>query len=257
MTMELSLEERLAKLEHQVERINDRHEIEMLVADIMTCWSQKNMHLAGKHMAKEMPDVCAEVGDRGTYVGWDKLKLLFDVEYQIPDNRGNMLRHFLTTPQIEVADDGKTAEGTWWTIGIETIMNKDNVPQAVWCFCMIAYDFIKIDGVWKTWHSHWYVLAKCDYEKGWANDYDQWTTQWIDRDKYQIKDGVKVEKHDDAKTTWHNPYTPKWIQEAAPAGPVPYKTWKNSNWIFRHCPEFIPKDMPNFDPDDPEYKVEK
>ena len=252
-----SLEERIAELEHQVERINDRHAIEMLVGDITTCWSQKNMSRAGEFFAYEMPDVSLEVGDRGMYVGKDELEKLFQVEYQIPYNEGNMLRHFYTTPQIEVADDGKTAEGTWWLIGIETIMNKDDIPQAVWCFCMTAYDFIKIDDKWKIWHVHWYVVAKCDYEKGWAKDYDQWTTQWIDRDKYEIADGVKVEKHAGAKTTWHNPHTPKWIQEAAPAGPVPYKTWKNSNWIFRHCPEFIPKDIPDFDPDDPDYQVAK
>ena len=252
-----SLEERIAQLEHQVERINDRHEIEMLAADFNTFWSQKNMSGAGKYFALEMPDVSLEVSDRGMYVGREALEKLFGVEYQIPHDRGNMLRHFLTTPQIEVADDGKTAEGTWWTIGIETIMNKDNVPQAVWCFCMSAYDFIKIDGVWKIWHTHGYVVAKCDYEKGWAKDYDQWTTQWIDRNKYQIKDGVKVEKHSDAMTSWHNPYTPKWIQEAVPAGPVPYETWKNSNWIFRHCPEYIPYGIPDFDPDDPDYQIGK
>ena len=252
-----TLEERIAALEREVERINDRHEIEMMVADLNTYWSQKTMTGAADYFALEMPDVCLEVGDRGIYVGKEELNKLFGVEYQIPYNEGNMLRHFLTTPQLEVAEDGKTAEGVWWMIGIETIMNKDNVPQAVWCFFMNAYDFIKIDGKWKIWHSHGYVLAKCDYEKGWAKDYDQWTTQWIDRDKYQIANDVKVEKHAGIKTTYHNPYTPKWIQEAVPAGPLPYKTWKNSNWIFRHCPEFIPKDVPNFDPDDADLKPEK
>ena len=252
-----SLEKRIAELERQVERANDRHAIEMLMADMLTCWSQKNMSRAGEFYAYEMPDVSTEVGDRGMYVGKEEMEKLFQVEYQIPKNEGNMLRHFLTTPQIEVAEDSKTAEGTWWTIAIETIMNKDDVPQAVWCFCMIANDFIKIGDKWKIWHAHWYILAKCDYEKGWATDYDQWTTQWIDRNKYEIANNVQVSKHAGAMTSWHNPYTPKWIQEAAPAGPVPYKTWKNSNWIFRHCPELIPEGIDDFDPNDPDYKLEK
>ena len=247
---ERELFDRLEMLEHQVRRIQDRHEIELLIGEMATTWSQKNMSRAGELMAYEMPDVCVEVGDRGMYVGREELEKLFGAEYQIPKNEGNMLRHFYTTPQIEVADDGETAEGVWWMIGIETIMNKDDIPQAVWCFCHVAFDFIRINGKWKIWHQHLYVLAKCDYEKGWANDYDQWTTQWIDRNKYEIADGLVVEKHDGVKTSFHNPYSPKWIQEAIPAGPVPYKTWKNSNWIFRHCPELLPKDMQGFDPDD-------
>lgn len=255
--MEMDLEARIKELEHKVERINDRHDIEMLVGDITTCWSQKNMSKAGRFFAYEMPDVCLEVGDRGVYRGKEELEQLFQVEYQIPYNEGNMLSHAYTTPQIEVADDGKTAEGVWWLIGIESIMDKDNIPQAVWCICHTAYDFIKIDGVWKIWHVHWYVVVKCDYEKGWCKDHDKWTTQWIDRDKFPIADGVKVTKHEQAPTTYHNPYGPKAMQLAIPAGPKPYKTWKNSNWIFRHEPSYIPRGIENFDPDDPEYQAEE
>lgn len=45
-----------------------------------------------------MPDVSLEAGDRGILVRPDTLRKLFQEDYQIPCNEGNMLRHFYTTP---------------------------------------------------------------------------------------------------------------------------------------------------------------
>ena len=68
------------------------------------------------------------------------------------DLKGNMNLHTLTTPVIEVADDGKTAKGLWISPGVEC----PRVPlfggehQAAWCWIKYGVDFAKEDGKWKV-----------------------------------------------------------------------------------------------------------
>ncbi len=66
---------------------------------------------------------------------------------------GQLLLHVTTTAIIEVAEDGKTAKGFWYSPGM--IKETGSGASAMW----EAYgaDFVKEEGGWKLWHLHMYT----------------------------------------------------------------------------------------------------
>jgi hypothetical protein len=76
----------------------------------------------------------------------------------VPENIGagnEYVVHMLTTPIIEIAGDGKTAKGIWYTPGIAMrVVIKDGKAETggTWMFEKYAVDFAKEDGKWKIWH---------------------------------------------------------------------------------------------------------
>lgn len=226
MTME-AMEKRLAELELLVAREQDRHEIENLFGAVHVNHSQKNMHKSMDYYALTMPDVSVEVGDKGIFVGVEGLEKLFCSNYQIPDNHGNMLIHWLTTPMIEVAKDGQTARAVWWSPGAEAVKKPDGSLQALWNFITYPCDFIKENGVWKVWHMRIFNHIKCDYDRGWCRDYEEW-----------VNTGP-LPGAQPVLPTYHNPYSPQAIQEAVPACPEPYDTWTDASWIFANVPDWV------------------
>jgi SnoaL-like domain len=77
----------------------------------------------------------------------------------IPENIGagnEYVMHTQETPVIEVAGDGKTAKGLWYSIGIGVRANVKTdgtyTKSTSWMWEKYAVDFIKEDGKWKIWH---------------------------------------------------------------------------------------------------------
>jgi hypothetical protein len=68
--------------------------------------------------------------------------------------------HTTTTPVIEIAGDGKTAKGIWYSpgIGLSAKINGTNVSYGGTFFWeKYGADFIKENGEWKMWHCQmWY-----------------------------------------------------------------------------------------------------
>jgi len=77
----------------------------------------------------------------------------------IPENLGvgeEYVMHTQETPVIEVAGDGKTAKGIWYSIGLAVNGNigadgKTSISTG-WMWEKYAVDFVKEDGKWKIWH---------------------------------------------------------------------------------------------------------
>lgn len=65
---------------------------------------------------------------------------------------GALLMHSLTTPLVVVSDDGKTAQGMWYSLGQVTNAGPDGKASGQWMHERYAVDFIKEDGQWKIWH---------------------------------------------------------------------------------------------------------
>jgi hypothetical protein len=152
-----SVEERLAALEQQVQRLNDEKEINQLMGRYDHNQTQthpslkmqslkssrhtinhlaKNMHKTLSFFALDEPDVCVEVGDRGVYRGRAALETLFQAQFGSAALKGNLLFAFLTTGMVEIAKDGKTAKGTWRSPSVQAVMPKDGngEPSPVWLF---------------------------------------------------------------------------------------------------------------------------
>jgi hypothetical protein len=76
----------------------------------------------------------------------------------VPENLGaggEWAIHMQTTPIIEVAGDGKTAKGVWYTPGVRNTAVFDDGKvevQGAWFMERYAVDFVKEDGKWKIWH---------------------------------------------------------------------------------------------------------
>jgi hypothetical protein len=64
--------------------------------------------------------------------------------------------HTNLLPVIEIAGDGKTAKGTWYSIGLNVTPNVGadgkTTVRSHWAPEKYAVDFIKEDGKWKIWH---------------------------------------------------------------------------------------------------------
>jgi len=63
--------------------------------------------------------------------------------------------HMNTTGIIEIAGDGKTAQGTWYSPGINLMPQFEDGKihmQSMLFFEKYGADFVKEDGVWKIWH---------------------------------------------------------------------------------------------------------
>jgi hypothetical protein len=65
---------------------------------------------------------------------------------------GRFLFHPLSTPNVNLAEDGKTAQGTWYSIGTDCYPNPDGTADCNWNCQKICADFIKEPGGWKIWH---------------------------------------------------------------------------------------------------------
>jgi len=73
----------------------------------------------------------------------------------VPENIGagmEYVMHTQETPVIEVADDGKTAKGLWYSIGQGVRPQGTTGKSTEWMWEKYAVDFIKEDGKWKIWH---------------------------------------------------------------------------------------------------------
>ena len=108
------IEEQLEKLEKEVKRLLAKEEICNLMAHYEVMHNQKNMSLHPMDFAMETPDVSVQIADSDPCCGPDAVRNLFCGTYNDMDEeayRGVMLVHYLTTPFIEVAGDGKTVRG--------------------------------------------------------------------------------------------------------------------------------------------------
>ncbi len=91
---------------------------------------------------------------------------------EIPDDpkydlAGWMKMHTNTTPNIQIAGDGKTAKGSWESPGFITeFMGGDFM--AAWIWERYFVDFIKEDGQWRIWHANLLVQIMTPYEKSWV-----------------------------------------------------------------------------------------
>lgn len=70
---------------------------------------------------------------------------------------GDLVMHTLTTPNIQIADDGQTAQGIWMSIGLCSSAGKDGKPSYAWMWEKFGVDFIKEGSQWKIWHFQIYT----------------------------------------------------------------------------------------------------
>lgn len=181
-----ALQRRLDALEQELARRRDREEIENLAARYQHYWTAgQGGRIVDELWARRAEDVSSEVGPSGVYIGLERLASY----YQKEAAAGRLTVHTMTTPDIQVAGDGRTARGLWLSIGSESdagelgehppktlqerllLTSRDSQGRAYraeWVWQKFAVDFLREDGRWKLWHLHVYELFRCPYQTDWV-----------------------------------------------------------------------------------------
>lgn len=90
--------------------------------------------------------------------GLEKLAAADPSVKNVPENYGagaEWVMHTSTTPVIEIAGDGKTAQGAWYSpgVGVLPVFQDGKIHlQSMFFFEKYGGDFVKENGVWKIWH---------------------------------------------------------------------------------------------------------
>ena len=214
---EENLEKEVELLEKEVERLHAINEIQNLVGKYTALHTPKTFKRTPELFALKQPDVSAEIAMWGVYVGAQQIKSLYEKLHDEP-LEGTMFEHQFTTPMIEVAGDGQTAKGVWFSPGHETAY-RDGELQAYWCYGKYGADFIKEDGEWKIWHWHFYDTFMCPYDKSWV-DYE-----WDPNMKLTDLNPNFALYPADRPMTRGAGYHKTKVRELVPGWPDPYETW--------------------------------
>jgi hypothetical protein len=136
---------------------------------------------------------------------------------------GNLYAHPVTTPYVEVARDGQSARGLWYSIAQETWATKDGA-DARWILEKIAVDFMKEEGEWRILN----MMTAVDLSCGAGEDYSEQPV-YIEPEDDPVRaefgePNVSQLAHDNMFNWWDN----------YPAVPEPYETF---TWETGYGPE--------------------
>lgn len=175
----------------------------------------------------------------GVYEGAESVKKLYLKLHsggrKVGLPQGIMWHLLNTTHVIEVAGDGKTAQGIWICTGDETIPRGpaggslegfgSGSPEGYWGVCKRGADFIKEDGKWKIWHYVVYGSIHTPFGKDWAEPKPADAIDELDI-SHKLPDEVKPDRPT-THTLWD--YSPTATVEYMPPVPQPYETWDEVN----------------------------
>lgn len=231
---DITLEKVLELLEKQnkrIQRLEDVNEItNMMGRYIYKHEVHQDAEFLNTIFAKR-DDITWEVANFGKFLGQKGVKRTLDAHSgifaadearQTPfeiTNEGGMIMHTLTTPVIEVAEDGQTAKGVWISPGHETMFDAElGRLRGHWCWTKYGCDFVKEDGKWKLWHYHVYRIFRTPYDMDWALEYEP-------KQEAANKGMIGMGMQPDLPPTYDNPYTVKYVAQYVPAPPEPFKTF--------------------------------
>lgn len=180
-------------------------------------------HASGQHQscvdlfALETEGVCVEIAELGIFDGPEGVTRFFIGANSFAEDedarKGHMHLHTLTTPVIEVAEDGQTAQGVWLSPGAESAPGK---MEDSWCWVRYGIDFIKEKDVWKIWHFHMYRIFTNPYHKTWAE---------VTYEKARfLPEAIRPSRPNSYE--WQ--YSRDSVFEDVPKTPTPYETWDDS-----------------------------
>ena len=193
-------------------RVWDIEEIKKLVY-------KRSVYIANDWRARELDELwvaepehqkTASFGKNiGWYVGMDNIRAWYDKKH----GDGYMAFHPATTGLVELAGDGRTAKGLFYSIANETESNGDGTAKALWMPEKVAFDFIKEGDAWKIWH----LVAAVDLVSEAGTDYgDQDPYPDYSKDLADFGEPTVKELIHDGTFNWWDDY---------PGLPQPYETW--------------------------------
>jgi hypothetical protein len=140
-----------------------------------------------------------------------------------PENygMGSLVMHPLTTQIVEVAGDGMTAKGMWYSPGQSTSIMADGLPHAKWIWEKYGVDFMKEDGEWRIWHLHVYTDFMTPVGESWVRETSDAPMG------VGVNPEVKMPAPDKEESTYET-YSVKQVPQDIPKMPEPYYTFSET-----------------------------
>jgi hypothetical protein len=214
----------ISALLHRITRLEDIQEIHNIMG------RRAYLHSAGRHdreieeLWSTRDDVVFEAEDMGAWTKLSSIKNSYVSGNPFPSGtKGLMIEHTLTTPVIEIAEDGQTAKGVWISPGHETFPVADGPPKAHWSWGRYAVDFRKEDGKWKIWHLHVLTTFRTPFGQDWVETATK-------RPDYLPEEGQPQDSigFADRGVSFNEPYHPDRAPKYQPVPPDAYKAWADT-----------------------------
>ena len=226
-------------LEEKVQRALDYQEIQNVMAGHSYCyeaqrqfeeierfWSKRDdIAYGSQHMGRKA--VIEYYCETNEWMRQEKLKLMnrmFPEIENVKENEGigDMVVHLLTTPYIEIAADGQTAQGIWYVPSINLEIGRDGEPVPMTIWEKDKADFIKEDGKWKIWHFSQWPLFSAPIDKSYFDGSKSGPGRTFSKGPMptpeQMRQGMSGPE----------PYSARRIAQFIPELPEPYDTWDDS-----------------------------
>ena len=144
--------------------------------EISNLQGRYNHYVLGHHFDKilemfaDRPDITGEMDISGVFTGPEGVKELFlNILGKLYNYPGNLALHQLTTPVIEVSQDGQSAHGMWFSSGSNTHKHSETgelIP--IWQIGKYDNRFVKENGEWKYLHFYWTAIVRTPFDQGWV-----------------------------------------------------------------------------------------
>lgn len=136
--------------------------------------------------------------------------------------------HPLTTRIIEVAGDGQTAKGVWYTPGAVGGVGPGGEVDGFWIWERYGVDFAKENGEWKIWHLHTYTDLMFPVGSGWpGGSQSSPTGLGVGGQDSDGERRMEMPKPDLEEVTYHQ-YSYKQVPQLLPRLPEPYYTFSET-----------------------------
>jgi hypothetical protein len=202
----------LEELNRKVGYLTDMEEIKQLQARYQYWLCTMDYEkIAERCFARKTPGVQIEASDSGVYrekEGIERFCRTFMA--MLRTKPGAMAVHTAMAPVIEIAKDGCSAKGLWFSVGFYGAKGDDDL----WIWGFYVIDYVKEDGEWKLWHVCFSPCFRTPYHKGWS--------------EVPVASSLSTGLEDGPSSRW-NPYDPDKTGPAElfghlPGVPEPYET---------------------------------
>jgi hypothetical protein len=178
------VDEKLATLEHEIQRVQARGEVENIFSryQYLHSYFLDEKIIDTLWVSEGTPGVSAQYTNTGIYNTWASVMAY---HRDRPSPQGKLLFHYTASPLIEVANDGQTAKGVWVVAGVESGLTNPEVAEkappamfepnlvdgkkvwAHWIQVRYHLDFLKQDGQWRIWHFRAVEVSRAPFGQNW------------------------------------------------------------------------------------------
>lgn len=160
--MTMDMEELVKKIQYlsdmkEIEQLQNRYQYWLFKQD----WEK----LLDNSFVKKTPGASMQASDSGIFKEQEGLKRFFlDHMARLSHVKGFFTMHMAISPVIEIAADGETAKGNWFSPGC---FGADGAEDC-WVWGIYMIDYVKEDGGWKMWRVNFTPFFRTPYHKGWG-----------------------------------------------------------------------------------------